>query len=87
MSQHQALNKFGRSGNPIIRSAAFQDKVSSSEEKMSLEGAVNKTSFMLFLTVMTATISWNFQGPLMSIISAIGAVSYTHLTLPTNREV
>ena len=74
MSQHQALNKLGRSGNPIIRSAAFQDKVSSSEEKMSLEGAVNKTSIMLFLTVMTATISWNFQGPLMSTISTIGAL-------------
>jgi len=41
---------------------------------MSLEGAVNKTSIMLFLTVMTATISWNFQGPLMSIISTLGAL-------------
>lgn len=75
MSQHQALNKLGRSGNPIIRSAAFQVKVSLSEEKMSLEGAVNKTSIMLFLTVMTATISWNFQGPLMSIISMLGALA------------
>jgi len=74
MSQHQALNKLGRSGNPIIRSVAFQDKVSSSEEKMTLEGAVNKTSIMLFLTVMAATISWNFQGPLMSVISTLGAL-------------
>jgi len=75
MSRHQALNKLGRSGNPIIRSAAFQDKVSSSEEKMSLEGAVNKTSIMLFLTVTAATISWNFQGPLMAIISTLGALA------------
>ena len=43
MSKHQALNTFGRSGNPIIRSAAFQDKVSANEERMSLEGAVNDT--------------------------------------------
>ena len=75
MSQHQALQKFGRSGNPIIRSTAFQDKVSENEEKMSLEGAVNKTGIMLFLTVIAATISWNFQGPLMSIMSIIGVIA------------
>ena len=75
MSQHKTLDRFGRSGNPIIRSAAFQDRVSASEEKMSLEGAVNKTGIMLFLTVISATISWNFQGPLISIISAIGMLA------------
>ena len=75
MSQHKTLDRFGWSGNPIIRSAAFQDRVSASEEKMSLEGAVNKTGIMLFLTVISATISWNFQGPLISIISAIGMLA------------
>ena len=75
MSQHQTLDRLGRSGNPIIRSAAFQDKVSASEEKMSLEGAVNKTGIMLFLTVFTATISWNFQGPLISILSTLGIIA------------
>jgi len=72
MSRHQALNSFGRSGNPIIRSAAFQGTVSANEERMSLEGAVNKTGILLFLTVMAAAVSWNFQGPLMSIISSLG---------------
>tara|TARA_Y100000746_G_C15436399_1_gene420799 strand:- start:244 stop:1035 length:792 start_codon:yes stop_codon:yes gene_type:complete len=75
MSQHKTLDRFGRSGNPIIRSAAFQDRVSASEEKMSLEGAVNKTGIMLFLTVISATISWNFQGPLISTMSAIGMLA------------
>ena len=75
MSQHKTLDRFGRSGNPIIRSAAFQDRVSASEDKMSLEGAVNKTGIMLFLTVIAATISWNFQGPLISIISTIGILA------------
>ena len=42
MSKHQALDTFGRSGNPIIRSSAFQE-TSISGEKMTLEGAVNKT--------------------------------------------
>mgnify|MGYP006183736321 FL=1 len=72
MSKHQALNSFGRSGNPIIRSAAFQEKVSVNEERMSLEGAVNKTGILLFLTVMAAAISWNFQGPLMTLVSSLG---------------
>ena len=75
MSQHKTLDRFGRSGNPIIRSAAFQDRVSASEDKMSLEGAVNKTGIMLFLTVISATISWNFQGPLISTMSAIGMLA------------
>ena len=75
MSQHQTLDRLGRSGNPIIRSAAFQDKVSASEEKMSLEGAVNKTGIMLFLTVFAATISWNFPGPLISILSTLGIIA------------
>ncbi len=71
MSKHQALDTFGRSGNPIIRSSAFQESVSSGE-RMTLEGAVNKTGILLFLTVLSSAISWNFQGPLMSLIAMIG---------------
>ena len=71
MSKHQALDTFGRSGNPIIRSSAFQETTTSGE-RMSLEGAVNKTGILLFLTVLSAAISWNFQGPLMSLIAMIG---------------
>ena len=74
MSRHQALDTFGRSGNPIIRSSAFQE-TSISGEKMTLEGAVNKTGILLFLTVLSAAISWNFQGPFMSLISTIGVAS------------
>ena len=71
MSKHQALDTFGRSGNPIIRSSAFQESASSGE-RMTLEGAVNKTGILLFLTVLSSAISWNFQGPLMSFIATIG---------------
>tara|TARA_Y100000748_G_C15423074_1_gene460158 strand:+ start:111 stop:908 length:798 start_codon:yes stop_codon:yes gene_type:complete len=74
MSKHQALDTFGRSGNPIIRSSAFQETTTSGE-RMSLEGAVNKTGILLFLTVLSAAISWNFQGPLMSLISYIGVLT------------
>ena len=72
MSKHHALDRFGRSGNPVIRSAAFQERVSGNEEKMSLEGAVNKTGILLFLTVMAAAVSWNYQGPLMTLVSSLG---------------
>ena len=71
MSKHQALDTFGRSGNPIIRSSAFQESASSGE-RMTLEGAVNITGILLFLTVLSSAISWNFQGPLMSLIAMIG---------------
>ena len=74
MSQHRALNTFGRSGNPVIRSAAFQKRVSANEERMSLDGAVNKTGILLFLTVMAAAVSWTYQGPLMTLISSLGMV-------------
>jgi len=73
MSKHQALDRFGRSGNPVIRSAAFQERVSASEDRMSLEGAVNKTGILLFLTVMAAALSWNYQGPLMTLIAGLGS--------------
>ena len=72
MSKHRALDRFGRSGNPAIRSAAFQERVSGNEERMSLEGAVNKTGILLFLTVMAAAVSWNYQGPLMTLVSSLG---------------
>ncbi|HIA42595.1 MAG: Bax inhibitor-1/YccA family protein [SAR86 cluster bacterium] len=72
MSRHGALNTFGRSGNPIIRSDVFTSKASSSEDRMTLNGAVNKTGILLFLTVLAATISWNFQGPFMLLVSIIG---------------
>ena len=75
MSRHQALDTFGRSGNPIIRSSAFQE-TSTSGEKMTLEGAVNKTGILLFLTVLSAAISWNFQGPFMSLVSTIGVAIF-----------
>ena len=75
MSKHAALDTFGRSGNPIIRSNAFSTRASGADERMTLQGAVDKTGILLFLTVLTATVSWNFQGPLVSILSVLGMLS------------
>ena len=58
MSKHAALDTFGKSGNPLIRSDLF-----------------DKTAFLLALTVSTAAISWNYQGPMMGLISGIGVAA------------
>ena len=39
---------------------------------MTLDGAVNKTAIMLAVLVSTATISWNFSGPLIDLVTLIG---------------
>ena len=74
MSKHSALNRFGRSGNPAF-SQGFGINENISGEAMTLDGTVNKTGILLFFTVLSAAISWNFQGPFMSLVSTIGVVS------------
>ncbi len=72
MSKHAALDTFGRSGNPVIRSSAFDSRASSDSERMTLDGAVNKTAIMLAILISTAAISWNFPSPLIVMLSYIG---------------
>ena len=72
MSRHAALDRFGRSGNPLIRSDAFDSTATLGAEKMTLQGAVNKTSMLLAMTVLTAGLSWNIQTPAMGLISTLG---------------
>ena len=57
MSKHAALDRFGRSGNPLIRSDLFNQTALDNEEVTTLNGAVNKTAILLALTVSTAAIS------------------------------
>jgi len=52
-----------RSGNPALRSSTFCDaKAYGSSALMTIEGTVNKTLILLFLTVFTA--SWVWSNPL-----------------------
>ena len=74
MSKHSALDTFGRSGNPLIRSDIFARQTSSLHERMTLQGAVDKTGILLFLTVLTAALSWSSESPLMGAVSALGAL-------------
>ena len=72
MSNHSALNTFGKSGNPAIRSSAFDIRSNDSRDRMTLDGAVNKTAIMLAVLISTALVSWVFAySPVVQLISFI----------------
>ena len=61
MARHRALEMFGRSGNPAFKSKAFTHSSSdfSTNEVMTLSGAVNKTGLYLLLCTLSAALNWN----------------------------
>lgn len=75
MARHGALNTFGRSGNPIIRSPAFKNTAGTKNE-MTLDGAVNKTGLSLFMVVVMAALVWTFNdNPLVMLLSYVALLS------------
>ena len=61
MARHRALEMFGRSGNPAFKSKAFSHHSSdfTTNEVMTLSGAVNKTGLYLLLCTLSAAWTWN----------------------------
>ena len=59
MSKHSALNTFGRSGNPAFTRNFDNAGAMPQAERMTLEGAVNKTAILLSLCFGGAFIGWN----------------------------
>ena len=60
MSKHSALNTFGRSGNPAFtRNFSSQSSSIPLAERMTLDGAVNKTGILLALCLAGAAVGWN----------------------------
>ena len=60
MSKHSAINRFGRSTNPAFsRGFDSTSYEASMGEKMTLDGAVNKTGILLALCFSGAFIGWN----------------------------
>lgn len=60
MSKHSALNTFGRSGNPAFtRNFSSQSSSIPLAERMTLDGAVNKTGILLALCFAGAVVGWN----------------------------
>jgi uncharacterized YccA/Bax inhibitor family protein len=70
MSKHSALNTFGRSGNPAFtRNFSSQSSSIPLAERMTLDGAVNKTGILLALCFAGATVGWNI--PVLGLPAAI----------------
>ena len=63
MANRTALQTFGRSGNPMCRSNAFQPDATFDEtdstQRMTLAGAINKTGILLVLCLVSAGYVWN----------------------------
>ena len=59
MSKHSALNTFGRSGNPAFTRNFNLAGAIAQEERMTLDGAVNKTVILLTLCFAGSFIGWN----------------------------
>jgi uncharacterized YccA/Bax inhibitor family protein len=59
MSKHSALNTFGRSGNPAFTRNFDHTGAVPQSERMTLDGAVNKTAILLSLCFGGAFIGWN----------------------------
>ena len=82
-----------RTSNPTLNADTFQrfDRQASGNQ-MTVSGTVNKTGALLLLLIVSASITWNMIAtgtvtPMVCTLGGLIAVSYTHLTLPTNREV
>ena len=60
MSKHNALDMFGRSGNPTLGDATFSNFENVHQKTMTLQGTVNKVGILLALVVLSAAYTWNF---------------------------
>ena len=61
-----------RSGNPSLNKNTFKSFSVSSENKMTLEGTVNKTGISLLLLMVTATYTWNSPSVGLMALGGIG---------------
>ena len=59
MSKHNALQMFGRSGNPALNDNTFRNEGRVIGQTMTLQGTVNKTGLLLSILVLTAMYTWN----------------------------
>lgn len=59
MAKHNALQMFGRSGNPALSDTTFRNEGRAVGESMTLQGTVNKTGILLGILVLTAVYTWN----------------------------
>ena len=61
-----------RSGNPSLNKNTFQSFSVPSENKMTLDGTVNKTGISLLLLMITATYTWNNPSAGLMAVGGLG---------------
>ena len=85
MSRHSAINRFGRSSNPAF-TRGFENHSESLpiSERMTLDGAVNKTGVLLALCFSGAFIGWN--NPALVIPAAIIGFILAMVTIFRSKE-
>ena len=89
MSNHKALNMFGRSGNPAFGNKFSQQGSFVGTDAMSLSGTVNKTGILLGLCFLGAAIGWNVPNMALiwiGILGGLGAALYT-IFVPRNAVI
>ena len=60
MNSKQALQTFGRSGNPMFSSKTFSETIIEGQiDQMTLQGTVNKVGISLLLVLLTASYTWS----------------------------
>ena len=85
MSRHSALNRFGRSANPAFaRGFENNSQTLPLSERMTLDGAVNKTGILLALCFSGAMIGWNI--PALMLPGAIVGFILAMVTIFRNKE-
>ena len=70
-----------RSGNPALSAKTFINAVSTSNEKMTSEGTVNKTAMSLLLLMATASYTWSNPSPRLMILGMIGGFILAIITI------
>ena len=59
MNSKQALQTFGRSGNPMFSDKTFSETIIDAKiERMTLQGTVNKVGISLLLVMLSASYTW-----------------------------
>ncbi len=70
-----------RSGNPALSAKTFKNAASTSDEKMTIEGTVNKTAMSLLLLMAAASYTWSNPSPGLMIFGMIGGFILAIVTI------
>ena len=76
MNSHLSL----RSGNPVLSKKTFSNSISVNE-KMTIEGTVNKTAISLLILVGTGYLTFNTLNPILLIGCGIGGFIFALITI------